>query len=208
MFHGDFKEIPDGDVFVHAGDMGRAGDEEELAEVAAWIRSLPHEHKVVVPGNHDFLFEQEPAKARALFEGLTVLVDEEVTVAGRRFFGSPWTPEFHSWAFMLPRGRALEEKWAAIPAGLDVLVTHGPPHGILDDAAGYRYASTFDDNDARVPHPAGCEALLARVREAAPRVHLFGHIHNNRGVVERGPTRFVSCTTNESEAPPVVVVVG
>lgn len=45
--------IPDGDVFVHAGDLCRGGDLAELAEVAAWVRTLPHAVKVIVAGNHD-----------------------------------------------------------------------------------------------------------------------------------------------------------
>jgi hypothetical protein len=128
MFHGDFRgatAIPDGDVLVHAGDMGRAGDEEELVEVARWLRSLPHRHKIVVAGNHDFLFQQEPAKAREMFAGLTYLEDSACTIDGVTFWGSPWTPIFFEWAFMLPRGPLLEEKWALIPAhGVDVLITH------------------------------------------------------------------------------------
>jgi len=38
-------------------------------------------------------------------------------------------PEFHGWAFNLPTGAALREKWNLIPDGIDVLITHGPPTG-------------------------------------------------------------------------------
>lgn len=210
MFHADLAgKIPDGDVFVHAGDMGRAGDEEELAEVARWLGTLPHRHKIVVAGNHDFLFQTEPAKARAMFAaaGVTYLEDSGCRIDGVTFWGSPWTPVFFDWAFMLQRGAALAEKWAMIPPGVDVLVTHGPPHGILDDASAYR-----DGHDHAHGHgtpgqkrSVGCEALRERVRIVRPRVHLFGHIHHNQGVVEDEETRFVSCTTSESETPPVVV---
>ena len=53
LFHDETYEVPDGDVFVHAGDMCRRGDLDELREAAAWIHSLPHRHKVIVAGNHD-----------------------------------------------------------------------------------------------------------------------------------------------------------
>lgn len=201
MFHADFKELPAGDVLVHAGDMGRAGDEEELVEVARWLRAQPHAHKVVVAGNHDFLFQTEPAKARELFAGLTYLEDSACTIDGVRFWGSPWTPVFLDWAFMLQRGEALAAKWAVIPEGLDVLITHGPPYGVLDDARKYRDGDTSPNGKAR---PVGCEALRDRVAIVRPRVHLFGHIHNNQGIVD-GDTRYVNCTTNESELPPVVI---
>jgi Icc-related predicted phosphoesterase len=209
MFHADFKgetAVPDGDVLVHAGDMGRAGDEDELTEVAAWLASLPHRHKIVVAGNHDFLFEQEPDKARALFSaarGFTYLEDSACTIEGVTFYGSPWTPVFYDWAFMLPPGEKLAEKWALIPPhGVDVLITHGPPHGVLDDARRYRDGDGTPD---KPPRHVGCEALRDRVAVVKPRVHVFGHIHNNGGVVEQHGTRFVNCTTNESEAPPIVV---
>jgi predicted phosphohydrolase len=200
MFHDDFGALPEGDALVHAGDMGRAGGADELSVVAAWLRAQPHKHKIVIAGNHDWLFQGEPERARELFAGLTYLEHEARVIDGVRFFGSPFTPVFYDWAFMLPRGAALADKWADIPAGLDVLITHGPPHGILDDAARYR-----DGVDARGPRPAGCEALRDRVRIAKPRVHIFGHIHNNQGVVDDDGVRYVNCTTNESELPPVIV---
>jgi len=39
-------------------------------------------------------------------------------------------PDFNGWAFTLPAGVPLREKFKEIPAGIDVLITHGPPKGI------------------------------------------------------------------------------
>lgn len=192
-------KIPDGDMLVHAGDLGRAGDESELAVVAAWLRSLPHRHKVVVPGNHDALFEDDPARARDLFDGLVVLIDEAATVGGLRVYGSPWTPRYHSWSFMKERGAPMAAVWTKIPDDLDLLITHGPPKGVLDDASRYR-GGTWAGSEL-----AGCEELARRVALVRPRVHAFGHVHGRQGVVERNGTRFVNCTTSESEHLPVVV---
>ncbi|MCC7071871.1 MAG: metallophosphatase domain-containing protein [Deltaproteobacteria bacterium] len=192
-------KIPDGDLLVHAGDLGRAGDAEELAEVAAWLRSQPHRHKLVVPGNHDALFEDDPTRAREIFDGLVVLIDEEATVGGLRVYGSPWTPRYHSWSFMKERGAPLAAVWAKIPAGLDLLITHGPPKGVLDDASSYRGGTWAG------PELAGCEDLARRVELTRPRVHAFGHIHGRQGVVEKNGTRFVNCTTSECEHAPVVL---
>ena len=192
-------KIPDGDVLVHAGDLGRAGDEAELTEVAAWLRALPHPYKVVVPGNHDALFEDEPGLAREIFRGLVVLIDEEARVAGLRVYGSPWTPRYHSWSFMKARGAAMAAVWARVPYGLDLLVTHGPPKGVLDDASSYRGGSWAG------PELAGCEELARRVALVRPRVHVFGHIHGRQGVVDKDGTRFVNCTTSEAEQTPLVL---
>lgn len=199
-FQGDLAgKVPDGDLLVHAGDLGRAGDAAELAEVAAWLRSLPHPHKVVVPGNHDALFERDQGRARELFRGIVVLIDEAAVVGGLSCYGSPWTPAYHSWSFMKQRGAPLAAVWAKIPYGVDLLVTHGPPHGVLDDATSYRGGGWAG------PELSGCEELAKRVALVRPRVHAFGHIHGQRGVVERDGTKFVNCTTSECEGLPVVV---
>ena len=196
MFHDDWKAVPDGDVLVHAGDLTRGGSLDELAVVRDFLRKLPHAHKVVVAGNHDRAFQTEPAAARALFdEGFTYLEDAGAVVGGVSFWGSPWTPRYHRWAFMKERGADIAARWALIPAAVDVLVTHGPPHGLLDDARTYRGAEEH----------AGCEALRDRVRDVRPRVHLFGHIHTNQGIVDDGGIRFANCTTDECERPPLVV---
>jgi Icc-related predicted phosphoesterase len=190
-FENDLGRLPDGDVLVHAGDLLRAGTLEELAPVAAWLRSLPHRHKVVVAGNHDWCFVEEPRAARELLGDCVYLEDAEATIAGVRFWGSPWQPEFNDWAFNLPRGAALAEKWARIPEGVDVLVTHGPPHGFGDAGP--------------VEGRQGCEDLMRRVREVRPKVHLFGHIHQDGGLWREGGSCLVNVTTWECERAPTVV---
>lgn len=179
--HGRRVEVPEADLLLHAGDLTGRGTLGEVEAAHAWLASLPHRHKVVIAGNHDFAFEREPAKARALMTGVTYLEDEEVGIEGLRIWGSPWQPWFYDWAFNLPRGAALREKWALIPAGIDVLVTHGPPHGILDRV------HRGDD--------VGCEELLAAVRRLRPRLHVFGHIHEAYGQVERDGVQFVNAST-------------
>ena len=163
----DTMHVPAGDVLIHAGDLTKRGTVEETRAAAEWLERLPHEHKIVIAGNHDFLFERDPAAARALFTHATYLEDQAVVIDGVRFYGSPYTPEFFNWAFMLPRGDALRAKWSHIPNGTDVLVTHGPPHKILD-------LTLHGDR-------AGCEALAERVAELKPRLHVFGHIHEGYG---------------------------
>src|ERR1043165_6468045 len=108
--------------------MCRGGDLVELRAAAEWIASLPHRHKVIVAGNHDWAFAREPAAARALVGDAAIyLEDAGATIEGRQLWGSPWQPAFHDWAFNLPRGEALATVWRKIPPGLDILVTHGPP---------------------------------------------------------------------------------
>lgn len=190
LFHGDL-DVPDGDVFVHAGDMCRGGDLDELDRNAEWIAGLPHRHKVIVAGNHDWAFVHESPAARLAFASMTYLQDAEVTLDGLRFYGSPWQPEFHNWAFNLPRGPAIAAVWAKIPQGIDVLVTHSPPMGIGDRSP--------------VGGRTGCADLLARISVVQPRLHLFGHIHQDGGLWERGATVHANVTTWECERAPTVI---
>ena len=168
-----------------------SGDLDELRGNAEWLRSLPHRHKVIVAGNHDWAFAREPDAARALLTGLVYLQDSEATLEGVRFYGSPWQPAYNDWAFNLPRGKPLAEVWARMPAGLDVLITHGPPKGFGDRSP--------------IGSRTGCADLLHRVGVARPRLHLFGHIHQDGGLWTNGTTTFVNVTTWECERPPTVI---
>jgi Icc-related predicted phosphoesterase len=192
LYTSDFA-VPAGDVLVHAGDMCRAGTLEELAEAAKWLRSLPHRHKVIVAGNHDCVLEDQADVARELLAGFTYLEDSEVTIKGVRFYGSPWQPAYNDWAFNLPRGEPLAAKWRRIPTGIDVLVTHGPPEGI------------GDLGDMGMPGRGGCADLRQRVAEAPPRLHLFGHIHQDGGIWRDDTTTYANVTTWECERAPTVI---
>jgi predicted phosphohydrolase len=189
LFHRTLT-VPDGDVFIHAGDMCRAGDLVELRAAADWINRLPHRHKVIVAGNHDRAFADEPAAARAMFPWAHYLEDAELVLEGVRFYGSPWQPEFCNWAFNLPRGPELAAAWAKIPHGIDVLITHGPPAGFGDRTT--------------LTSRAGCADLRARVEEVRPRLHLFGHIHQDGGAWHEGETMFANITTWECARPATV----
>jgi Icc-related predicted phosphoesterase len=178
--------VPEGDVFVHAGDLCRSGHLRELAIALDWIAELPHRRKVVVAGNHDWAFVRERRQALALLDaGVDYLEDTGVEIGGVQFWGSPWQPEFCGWAFNLPRGPALAERWALVPDGADVLVTHGPPRRIGDLTGDGRRE--------------GCDDLLARVREVNPRLHVFGHIHEDTGAWQIGPTWFSNVSAREGE---------
>jgi predicted phosphohydrolase len=185
-FERDLGPIPDGDVFVHAGDLCRGGRLDELRVVADWIRALPHAHKIVVAGNHDWCFVREPGPVREILgPAITYLQDSGAALGGVRFWGSPWQPAYNAWAFNLPRGPALAAKWALIPDGIDVLITHGPPQGIGDQSC--------------VPGRRGCADLLAAVRRVRPILHLFGHIHEDGGFWRHDGVAFANVTAWECE---------
>lgn len=173
-------KVPSGDVLIHAGDATFQGRYEEIAAFAHWFLGLPHEHKIFVPGNHDWAFQLAPENAVAFLPGVHVLNDSGLEIDGVKFWGSPWQPEFMGWAFNLPRGAELKAKWDLIPDDTDVLITHGPPQGIAD----------FVARGERV----GCEELREALVRVQPRLHVFGHIHGGYGRYDMGGTTFVNAS--------------
>jgi predicted phosphohydrolase len=188
--------VPDGDIFIHAGDATMGGTVAEVIEFNRWLGTLPHGEKIVCAGNHDLLFEKNPSLARTLLTNATYAQDQLVTALGLRIYVSPWQPRFFDWAFNLNRGDEIKRKWDLIPDDVDVLVTHGPPLGILDVSG-------------LTGEHVGCEELRVAVERVRPRVHVFGHIHHSYGVRDWDGMRFVNaCVCNENYQPlnpPVVV---
>jgi len=196
--HGQIA-VPDGDILIHAGDATIQGTIDEVILFNEWLANLPHPHKIFVAGNHDWLFETSNQFARTLLDSsIHYLQDSSVEIEGLKIYGSPWQPRFFDWAFNLMRGAELAEKWKMIADDTDVLITHGPPFGILD-AVPRRY---FIENT-------GCEELIKRVETIKPKLHIFGHIHCGYGTTEKLGVKFVNASNcDESYEPtnaPVIV---
>jgi Icc-related predicted phosphoesterase len=198
--HQQFGELPAGDILIHAGDATVRGDLQEVVEFNRWLGTLPHKHKIFVAGNHDFLFERAPQLACSLMSNAIYLLDSFRIIEGLKIYGSPWQPRFFDWAFNLDRGREIRRKWERIPDDTDILITHGPPHGILDGVID-RWTGTIE--------AVGCEELLPVVQRIKPRVHIFGHIHAGYGQVEQDGVQFINASScNEAYKivhPPIVI---
>lgn len=194
--------IPDGDVLIHAGDWGGSGSWREWLDFNNWLDSLPHKHKVIIPGNHDEYCEEFFISAlQSVGKNVHLLNESGVTLDGVTFWGSPWTPEFFNWSFMYARAEG-KKIWERIPDKVDVLITHGPPAGILDTVMRFK-------TDEYQPESTGCIDLLHRVRAVSPKVHIFGHIHEGYGQKTEGGTLFVnasSCTEHYRPINPPQVI--
>ncbi|HUB28288.1 MAG TPA: metallophosphatase domain-containing protein [Terracidiphilus sp.] len=178
--HDEVSDLPEGDILLHAGDFMNAGyHPAEISSFNRWMGKQHFAHRIVIAGNHDRFFEDSPSLARAFLTNAIYLENSGVTVDGISFWGSPYTPEFMNWAFMYPRGPGAARYWEHIPNDLDVLITHGPPYGILDQV---------EPGGERL----GCEELLKAVLEKKPKVHVFGHIHGGVGTFDNGTTRFIN----------------
>lgn len=166
--HGSHEKVtvPDADVLIHCGDWTAMDSDKEWGDFITWLLDQPARHKILIHGNHDNPRWVEAG--RYLNTDLTILHDSAVEIEGITFYGSPYTPKFYNWHWMLPRNsEELAKKWEKIPDNTQVLITHGPPQGILDIAGDER---------------CGCELLEKRVRQLENlKLHCFGHIHSGYG---------------------------
>ncbi|MCU0439457.1 MAG: metallophosphoesterase [Raineya sp.] len=182
--HGKHKklDLPEADMIIHAGDISGKGDPWQIREFFEWFSALPYYHKIFIAGNHDFLAEKEPETFLKLIpENCIYLNDSGVKIEGFRIWGSPITPWFHDWAFNRHRGDEIAKHWELIPSDTDILITHGPPMGILDKTIWGK----------RV----GCEELKKKVEQIRPKVHIFGHIHEDYGKLQIFDTTFINASS-------------
>ena len=185
--------IPEGDILIHAGDATWKGDFFAVRNFNMWFAEQPHKYKILIAGNHDWLYQKKPELVNSMLSSkFYYLQDQMVQIEGLTFYGSPWQPEFYDWAFNLPRnGPELRYIWNKIPDETNVLITHGPPLGILDKA--------YDD-DGRI----GCNILMDRIRDLKQlKLHIFGHIHEQYGILVKDDITFVNASTCNRDYKPV-----
>ena len=172
-------EVPSGDLLIHAGDFTFYSKPPSIvSDFNSWLGSLPHRHKVVIPGNHEFALE-EPRNRGAITNAI-LLVDSGVEIEGLKIWGSPVTP-LYGGAFGKSRAEDRKKHWAQIPEDTDILITHTPPFAILDHGG---------SSERRE----GCPQLLEAVFQAMPRLHVFGHIHAGYGTLRTPDTVFVNAS--------------
>lgn len=166
--HRELNDMPSADILVHSGDFTMGGSDMEALDFLEWLCDLPYRHKIFIAGNHD------DCMIDAAFEGLPdnvyYLHDSGVTIDGVSFYGAPMLAEFADGEM-----RTLEH-YDCIPDNVDVLVTHRPPMGILDNT------------DDEIHY--GSSLLLERVIAVQPRLCLFGHTHEAYGLKEWKGTTF------------------
>ena len=186
--------IPQGiDAVIHCGDesesMDLAKNERQSREFFRWFSTLRIEHKIFVPGNHSTAIEQGLIRPQE-YPSIRFLIHQQTQLGDLLVFGTPYTPRFFDWAFMRDR-KDLDAVWQTIPDQVDILISHGPPKGFLD--------RTRDMASHKRIH-VGSQSLTRHVQERIkPRVHAFGHIHDemgikNFGTVLDGGVLFVNCS--------------
>lgn len=191
--------IPACDVLIHAGDVCPATDHSYKFQLnwldntfRAWVKEMfEHtKHIVLVAGNHDWIWNVSRDAATFIEDmGVTYLQGSGTSIAGVKFYGYPYCPEFCGWAFM-GGPEAMKRHAAQIPDGTDVLITHGPPIQILD-VPGFKPAEHC-----------GCKYLRHRLYSVRPKLHVFGHIHGSFSRTKIDGTTYVNASyVDESYSP-------
>lgn len=211
----EFIDLNKTNILIHSGDCTNMGRQKEVEEFVYWFQNLKgFDHKIFIAGNHDFAFENvnRPhhkgdydwfhnlmSPENLSQSDVTYLEDSEMTIdfpefsRPIKFYGTPWQPEFYNWAFNLPRfSKELEHIWLKIPDDTDILITHGPPHGVRDFTNQYgTYVSV------------GSETLRHRIDEVNPLVNVYGHIHGAYGADYVKNTLFINASICDERYRPI-----
>jgi len=176
-FHRRLK-VPAGDILIHCGDAQCDGFswQPSFRDFVDWFMALPFRHKIFVKGNHE--------KGRAWRDALGgCYLRGSRTCGGLKVYGVPYDSD----------GWYQDAMSMQIPDGVDLLISHEPPHGMLDYASA---SSTRITNigSQRLKRALGRLAQRRRSvgRRTLPRVHLFGHVHEGHGHKHRNGTLFVN----------------
>jgi len=171
-------DVPPGDILIHAGDFTMFSRSlPAIIDFNDWLAELPHRYKIVVPGNHETFLHTDPSN-RALVSNAAVLINEGIEIAGLRIWGSPVTHGSGP-AFPMASTEDRQKLYARVPKDTEILITHGPPYGILDLIPGSEIH-------------AGDPELLRAVTRIKPKLHVFGHVHSAHGIFDTEHTMFAN----------------
>lgn len=192
-----------GDILIHSGDLSFSGKEHEIKNFIEWFKNLEgFKLKIFIAGNHDLSFESKPEwlnkyidyneliKYNCVYlEDSSYVYTDPYISRPIKIYGSPYQPEFFHWAFNVPRNsERMEQIWNKIPEDTDILITHGPPHNVLD----------LVDNIWGAVNT-GCEVLSERLKQISPLIHSFGHIHCQRGIEIKDKTLYINASVCDED---------
>jgi Icc-related predicted phosphoesterase len=172
--HGSHSELKfsGGDIFIHSGDVFDFKGKLTEQDVLKWFKSLPYTYKILVPGNHDQKIQNMKNE-----NNFFILNNDICEILNLKIYG------FSVCLNEVPVKNAYNtfkdediEKMAKDNV-VDILVTHGPPKGILDTKNGQSIGSL---------------SLKKYVEIKKPKYHLFGHAHHSPGIYSNGETIFIN----------------
>ena len=148
-------------IVIHCGDICNAGDMDEVLDFFKWYAQLEIPHKIFIQGNHDLPFELEPEWGKRLIpKDIIWLNDEAIVISEINIMGIS--------AFPFYNGIETKNK-------IDIIASHYPPYGILDNGFGSEEISNF-------------------IFQLAPKYHIFGHNHSNYGKTKYKNIQYINAS--------------
>ena len=168
--HGHYPKLDGGDLLIIAGDLTARDTINENIIFFSWLEKQNYKKKILIAGNHDNMIE-DGLDFDFPEMGIEYLCDSGTEFEGLKIWGSPWTAFFqgvnpYCRAFMIAEN-LLANKWDEIPQDTDILITHMPPHGILD--------MTIRNENV------GSKSLRRMMGKIKPKLWIWGHIHEAYG---------------------------
>jgi Icc-related predicted phosphoesterase len=180
--------MPEADLLVIAGDLTKLGLKNEVVDFNDWLGLIKDKYRniVLIAGNHDFSFQKNTKdNSRHLITNAIYLEDSSVDIDGYKIYGSPVTPYFGGWAFNVERGNDIKKYWDKIPKDTDILITHGPPYGVLD-----KVPTVWGQQHV------GCEEMPSVISSLNNlKAHIFGHVHNEYGREDKDGIIYVNASS-------------
>lgn len=201
--HGKWNKIhiEECDLLISAGDYSWTGELHMVREFHKWLKKQPARRIISLNGNHEKQVEKNFALSKQMAEtacpGVHFIDEGLVEVEGLKIWCSAITPFFHNWAWNRYPGDEIQYHWDKIPNDADVIITHGPCHGILDEVMNFN-GQKCEWEKINV----GCPQLLKRVLEIKPKVHFCGHIHGGHGCIQRDGIWFINASICDEQYKP------
>lgn len=196
-------EVPKSDILISCGDYSFKGESHEVRNFHHWLNKQDATHIISVQGNHEKGVERDfgLSKQMALEKCPKVhFIDEGlIEIGGFKIWCSAITPYFHNWAWNRYRGDDIKKHWDKIPLDIDILVTHGPPMGVLDQVERFNGPKCEWEIEN-----VGCRDLLDKIQQLKQlRVHAFGHIHSGYGVIKAGDITYINASICDEQYRPI-----
>lgn len=194
--------VPEGDVLICAGDFTHTGKMDEVKDFVNWFSSQSHKVKILVAGNHELTLDQSlnfnGPKSKRYFKlnrdvdkvlnliknnpKFIYLQHDWVEIYGKKIFGTPYVPLIsgsnYKWAFEVSE-KTLGLIYSGIPDDVDVLISHTPAYGTLDEYNGIHL---------------GSRALKHAINRIKPKALVCGHIHSGYGQKHVNNVLHVNCS--------------
>jgi Icc-related predicted phosphoesterase len=188
--HGFYPELEGGDLLIVAGDLTAHDRDEEHRDFVLWLAQIQKSknkyNKIIyIGGNHDNLLYDSKrfgALKTASEWNIEYLCDSGTEFEGLKIWGTPWSMTFpnmnpHCKAFTVDREIELHPYWEKIPHDVDILITHTPAYGVLDEVIDISMG--FENGYRRNAGSKYLYNLFTYVFR--PKLHVCGHIHESYG---------------------------